>query len=62
MFLTKGNCQGDNKQNWGNNHFQNQKIPVLVSNKTSTTAAMYSYLAVHIKKKKRSFEDLYFIC
>lgn len=48
MFLTKGNCQGDNKQNWGNNHFQNQKIPVLVSNKTSTTAAMYSYLAVHI--------------
>lgn len=48
MFLTKGNCQGDDKQNWRNNHFQNQQIPILASNKTSTTAARYSYLAVHI--------------
>lgn len=48
MFLTEGNCQGKDKQNWGNNHFQNQQIPTLASNKTSTTAFTYLYLAAHI--------------
>lgn len=48
MFLTEGNCQGNDKQNWGNNHFQNQQIPTLASNKTSTTAFTYLYLAAHI--------------
>lgn len=41
MFLAKGNCQGDDKQNQGNDLFQNQQIPVLVSNKTCTKD-MYS--------------------
>lgn len=48
MILTKENCQGNDKRNWGNSDFQNQQIPILASNRTSTTAAMYSYLAVHM--------------